>query len=237
MASAPDECPTCKASAFKYVGAGTERLAEQLSKSFPRARVHRVDPSDPSALPTSPADIYLTTWMGTKPELRPDVSLVGVLDADWLVRRPDFRSSESAYQAMVEMAEWAGPASEGGRLVVQTAEPNHHALQAVVRADYDYFLRKELELRRELTYPPFVELVKVSISGEGAATVAAEVSAALAPIVTRVLGPVEIAAPDGSSVLQLLIKCPDSSEVGQALRVILEALPKGVRLSVDVDPR
>jgi primosomal protein N' (replication factor Y) len=138
---------------------------------------------------------------------------------------------------MVEMAEWAGPASDGGRLVIQTAEPNHHALQAVVRADYDYFLRKELELRRELTYPPFVELVKVSISGKDAASVAAEVSATLSPLVTRVLGPVEVAAPDGSPAHQLLIKCPDSTQVAKALRVILEALPKGVRLSVDVDPR
>ena len=237
VAPAPDDCPACGASAFKYVGAGTERLAEQLTKAFPRARVHRVDPADPSALPERPAEIYLTTWMGTKPELRPEVSLVGVLDADWLIRRPDFRSSESAYQAMVEMAEWAGPASDAGRLVIQTAEPSHHALQAVVRADYDFFLRKELELRRELTYPPFVELVKVTISGDGAAAVAAEVVSTLTPVITRVLGPVEVPTPDGSSALQLLIKCPDSTEVSKALRVILESLPKGVRLSVDVDPR
>ncbi|HEV3472575.1 MAG TPA: hypothetical protein VG408_05140, partial [Actinomycetota bacterium] len=124
--AAPDVCSTCGAADFRYVGAGTERLGDQLAKAFPRAKVVRVDPSNPQVTAHSDADVYVTTWIGTKPELRPDVSLVGVLDADWLIRRPDFRSSESAYQALVEMAEWAGPASNGGRLVVQSSDPSHH---------------------------------------------------------------------------------------------------------------
>lgn len=234
---APEVCPTCGSADFKYVGAGTERLVEQVAKAFPRAGVHRVEPSDPAGLPSGDVDIYLTTWMGTKPALRPDVSLVGVLDADWLIRRPDFRSSESAYQAMMEMAEWAGPASAGGHLVIQTAEPNHHALQAVVRADYDFFLQRELEQRRELGYPPFVEIVKVTFSGSGANAFATDVIGALQPVSTRILGPVEVATQDGAPALRLLVKCPDSGPVAETLRVILESLPKGARMSVDVDPR
>jgi primosomal protein N' (replication factor Y) len=175
--------------------------------------------------------------MGTKPALRPDVSLVGVLDADWLIRRPDFRSAESAYQALVEMAEWAGPASDGGRLVVQTSEPNHHALQAIVRADYDFFLRRELELRKELDYPPYVEIVKVSARGPGARSALMEVTRAMEGLATRVLGPIEVAVGEGESSLQLLIKCPHAGPVADALRVILEATPKGTQLSCDVDPR
>lgn len=234
---APETCPSCGAADFKLVGAGTERLEGQLSKSFPRARVHRVDPSNPVVIARSDVDIYLTTWMGTKPALRPDVSLVGVLDADWLIRRPDFRSAESAYQAMVEMAEWAGPASSGGRLVIQTAEPNHHALQALVRADYDFFLRKELEHREELTYPPFVEIVKVSVQGAQADVVAGSIRAAVGPLSVRILGPVEVTRADEPSTFQLLIKCRSAEPVSDALRVILEGAPKGVRIAVDVDPR
>lgn len=234
---APDACPSCGGAEFKLVGAGTERLEGQLAKSFPRANVHRVDPADPAVHPVGDVDIYLTTWMGTKPVLRPEVSLVGVLDADWLIRRPDFRSAESAYQAMVEMAEWAGPAGEGGRLVIQTSEPSHHSLQAVVRGDYDFFLRKESEQRKELLYPPFVELVKVSIEGPGSAAVAESVRSAVAPSSMQVLGPVEIRTPGGTSGLQLLIKCPSAEPVADALRVILEGAPKGVRIAVDVDPR
>jgi primosomal protein N' (replication factor Y) (superfamily II helicase) len=235
--AAPDSCPSCGASDFKLVGAGTERLAEQLRKAFPRVRTRRVDPANPRAGGSEEADIYVTTWMGTKPELRPEVSLVGVLDADWLIRRPDFRSAESAYQAMAEMAEWAGPADAGGRLVIQTVEPMHHSLQAVVRADYDYFLTKELAQRRELTYPPFVELVKVSVEGEGAREAVEEIGEAVRDASERVLGPAEIRHPEGPTSLQLLIKCRDASEIGRSLRVILEGRSKGPRISIDVDPR
>lgn len=234
---APDLCPSCGARDFKLVGAGTERLAEQLSKAFPRSAVARVDPAHPDALVGRQVDIYVTTWMGTKPELRPDVSLVGVIDADWLVRRPDFRSSESAYQAMIEMSEWAGPAARGGRLVVQTTEPGHHSLQAVVRGEYPFFLRKEMELRRELAYPPVVELVKVLLDGPRAAAVVDEVVGAIDGLDARVLGPAEIHRPGGTRALQLLIKCRDAGAIAARLRVILESAPKGARVSVDVDPR
>jgi len=233
----PETCPSCGAAEFKLVGAGTERLEGQLAKSFPRARIHRVDPAHPVVVSEADVDIYLTTWMGTKPALRPDVSLVGVLDADWLIRRPDFRSAESAYQAMVEMAEWAGPAADGGRLMIQTAEPNHHSLQAVVRADYDFFLSRELEQRTELMYPPFVEIVKVSIEGPGSAEAAEAVRSAVVPVSVRVLGPVEMTRGDNVPTLQLLIKCNSAEPVSDALRVILEGAPKGVRIAVDVDPR
>ena len=235
--SAPQTCPSCGAADFKLVGAGTERLEGQLAKAFPRARVHRVDPADPAAAGRSEADIYVTTWVGTKPELRPEASLVGVLDADWLIRRPDFRSAESAYQAMVEMSEWAGPAADDGRLVIQTAEPNHHSLQAVVRADYDFFLRRELEHRRELAYPPFVEIVKVAAHGPNGRVTLDHVKQEIAEVALRVLGPVDIAQPGGPAVPQLLIKCRDAETIADTLRGILTAAPASVRLAIDVDPR
>lgn len=235
--TAPDVCPSCGAAEFKFVGAGTERLGDQLAKAFPRARIHRVDPAAPAAEERAEADVYVTTWMGTKPELRPDVSLVGVLDADWLIRRPDFRSAESAYQAMVEMSEWAGPSAERGRLVIQTSEPSHHSLQAVVRADYDFFLRRELEQRHELGYPPYVELVKVSAHGDEARATLEGIRNEIADVSTRVLGPVDIASPGSPPAPQLLIKCPDAGAVAEKLRGILTVIPSGVRLTIDVDPR
>ncbi|HWC14388.1 MAG TPA: primosomal protein N' [Actinomycetota bacterium] len=233
--AAPDACPACGESAFRYVGAGSERLAEQVAKAFPRAAVARVDPARPAQTGAMP-DVYVTTWIGTKPELRPDVSLVGVLDADWLIRRPDFRSAESAFQAMVEMAEWAGPAAAGGRLVIQTAEPGHHSLQAVVRGDYDFFLRRELEARRELSYPPSVELVKVTVAAADDGT-ARDIGDRLGGAGARVLGPIDTTTPQGLSARQFLIKTMDASGVADRARVILETAPKGLRLSVDVDPR
>lgn len=236
----PDLCPSCGSDELKSLGAGSERMAEQVAKAFPRATVRRVDPSVLSSgdgrLDLVDADIYVTTWIGTKEALRPDVSLVGVLDADGLIRRPDFRASENAFQALWEMSEWAGPAAEGGRLVVQTSEPGHHVIQAVARADYGFFLERELQHRRELGYPPFSELIKVRISGPDADAWVDRVSGIARANNARALGPVPVRTPHGDAQ-ELLLKCPEAASVASGLRVILPDVPSGTRLMVDVDPR
>jgi primosomal protein N' (replication factor Y) len=238
--SPPDSCPSCGASEFRFLGAGSDRLAEQIAKSFPSASVTRVDPdSAPAPAPVgSGPSIYVTTWIGTKPNIRPDVTLVGVLDADALLRRPDFRAAESGYQALAAMSEWAGPSSEGGRLVVQTAEPSHHAVQAIARADFRYFADRELELRRELGYPPFSELIKATAMGDAAGSVLSEVGAAARAAGARVLGPVPVRmnSDQGREGLQVLVKCPDALAVAEGLRGILPRVPRGTILRVDVDP-
>ena len=222
------------------MGAGSERLEEQLAKSFPRARVARMDPDvlEHGAVPQAPLDIYVTTWIGTKPAIRPPVSLVGVLDAGALLRRPDWRATERAYQALVAMAEWAGPSSRGGRLIVQTTEPSHYALQAVVRGSYDFFLQRELAQREELGYPPFSELVRVVAHGPRRAGLI-ERAAGVARAFGRVLGPVEATSRTNAErdALEILIKCPEAEPVAEALRDILASVPAGNRLRVDVDPR
>jgi primosomal protein N' (replication factor Y) len=224
------------------VGAGSERLADQLESMFPRSTVTRVDADTLAGTqPASPqADIYVTTWIGTKPALRPAVSLVAVLDADALIRMPDFRATENAYRALVEMAEWAGPAAVGGRLVVQTTEPTHHAIQALVRADYNFFLERELEQRLELAYPPFSELVKVRSSGSNHIEVLDEAAELCRGLGARVLGPIELQVRAGRTLelaAEVLVKHPDAERVAECLRGILPKVPAGTRLRVDVDPR
>ena len=237
----PAQCPSCGASEWRYVGAGSERLAEQLTSMFPRARVRRVDPAvleglSGDAPSFEDADIYLTTWIGTKAALRPDVSVVGVLDADALIRRSDFRAAERAYQALAEMSEWAGPAELGGRLVVQTAEPRHHALQALVRADYEFFLERELSHRRELAYPPFSELIKVTVRGAEAAEEVERIARAVRIRGARVLGPIGVPRTE-EPTLQLLVKARATEELSDDLRLVLMEGSAGARVSIDVDPR
>lgn len=233
-AAAPSACPSCGGVELRYVGAGSERLAEQLAAAFPRAAVVRADPETlEHGLPERRAvDIYLTTWVGTKPVLRPEVSLVGVLDADALIRRPDYRAAEHAYQALAAMAEWAGPAGRGGRLVIQTSEAGHHAVQAVVRADHDHFVRRELEVRAELGYPPFAELVRVAARGPQARAAIEGAASAARRAGGKVLGP--IAAGED---LQVLVKCPDATAVAEALRPLVAGAAPGASLRVDTDPR
>ncbi|MDQ5815923.1 MAG: primosomal protein N' [Actinomycetota bacterium] len=235
----PRSCPSCGAEDFKLVGAGSERLAEQVKRAWPRASVTRADPDviDEVVRDRKPSDIYVTTWIGTKPAIRPPVSLVGVLDADALLRRPDWRAAESGYQALAAMAEWAGPSRDGGRLVIQTAEPTHHAVQSVVRADYGFFLSRELPHREELGYPPFRELIKVSATGATAPNLIERAAAVGGSHGARVLGPIEVGTHRDDARLEVLMKCIDATPVGADLRGILATVPAGGRLRVDVDPR
>ena len=236
--TAPAACPSCGAVEWRYLGAGSERLADQLRRSFPRATVRRMDPDVLAAgLPREQdGDIYVTTWIGTKPTLRPEVELVGVLNADALVRRPDFRAAERGYQALAAMSEWAGPAAEGGRLLIQTSDPGHHSVQAVVRGDYRFFLRRELDERRELRYPPFTELVNIRISGPHLDEVARAAGEAGRRGGGRVLGPVPLPGQD-EPVVEMLIKCVDATRVARELRPLVAATSAPDRLRVDVDPR
>jgi primosomal protein N' (replication factor Y) len=215
-------------------------LQEQLTKAFPRARVARVDRDTLSSEGEMAADcdLYVTTWIGTKESLRPPVSLVGVLDADLFIRRPNFRAAESAYQALSEMAEWAGPAASGGQLIVQCSDPGHHAIQALVRADHDYFVERELELRRELDYPPFSELVIATAFGPDARKLIDAAATAARAGGGVVLGPIPLRNPEtGEESLQVLVKCKDPRAVTPGQRDILIGAPRGSRLRIDVDPR
>ena len=240
----PSTCPSCDATEWRYMGAGSERLAEQVALAFPEATVARVDPGsigEPGSAGTDAArvaDIYVTTWIGTKEVLRPDVQLVGVLNADALVRRPDFRAAESAYQALVEMAEWAGPARDGGRLLVQTSEPAHHSIQALARGDYGFFLERELPLREELGYPPFSELVRATATGPDADELIRRVADACRGD-ARLLGPMagRVDGRRNPASRELLAKCRDALVVAERLRDILASVSPGNRLTIDVDPQ
>jgi primosomal protein N' (replication factor Y) len=242
--AAPDACPSCSSTEWRMVGSGSERLAEQLASMFPRARVVRVDPEilESRAREKAPrfddSDIYLTTWVGTKPALRPNVTLVGVLDADALIRRPDWQSAERAYHALAEMAEWAGPADSGGRLLIQTSEPRHHAVQAVARADYRFFLEREMESRRELGYPPFSELIKVTVWGPAERAVVDGVRTAAAAHGARVLGPMTVRGPSNrTGARELLLKCRSASAMSAPLRDIVVSASSDTTVRVDTDPR
>ena len=229
----PPACPRCGERAWRFLGAGSELLAQQVARSWPRAEVARLDPEtlEAGAAPGS-GDLFVVTWMGTKPALRPSVSLVGVLDADRLIRRSEWRASELAYQALASLAEWAGPAARGGRLVIQASEPAHHALQAVVRADHRYFVERELAQRAELRYPPYSELIKITAMGPRAEALVARAAAACRARGALVLGPISVI--EG---LELLVKCDDANPVADELRELRATAPSGSRLRVDVDPR
>jgi primosomal protein N' (replication factor Y) (superfamily II helicase) len=176
------------------------------------------------------------------------VTLVGVVAADTGLNMPDFRAAERAFQLLTQVSGRAGRADLPGEVIIQTFNPDHYAIQAAVKHDYERFYREEIVYRRELKYPPFSYLANIvatteSYDGAGIAidAVAEAVRTVANPEAVQLLGPV--AAP--ISKLQnryrrhLLLKAPDANVLGSTLDEALNRLGDGVlgTLTVDVDPQ
>ncbi len=258
--SAPDICPACHGFGLQGQGFGTERLAEALAKILPEARIERMD-SDTSrrkgarsrilsALGKGEIDILVGTQMITKGFDFPRVRLVGVVLADMSLNLPDFRSAERTFQLLTQAAGRAGRGDQPGRVMIQTYAPHHYSIRAAEHQDYARFMRRELDLRRELGYPPFMRLAMVRVEGADAAAVERLATAAAAALeradgggALRLLGP----APAPIERIaqryrwQLMVKAPAWSQMREpliALRSELAASAEraGIQLTIDVDP-
>jgi primosomal protein N' (replication factor Y) (superfamily II helicase) len=203
---APEECPECRAFGLRGEGFGTERLQHRLAELMPEARIERMD-SDTSgrkgararilaALRAGEVDILIGTQMITKGFDFPDVTLAAVVMADLGLNIPDFRSAERTFQLLTQIAGRAGRGERAGRVVIQTYAPHHYSIRAARDQDYARFIRRELQLRRELMYPPFARLAMVRIEGAQPRLVARIADAAAASLAKsaspeglRVLGP------------------------------------------------
>ncbi len=172
----PDSCPTCQASRLALVGEGTERAEVEAQRLFPQARIARLDGDTlrrPSAARALWKGVYSRAFdivVGTQAvfggEPLPFAGLVGILHADSGLHVPDFRAAERTYQLLVDAAEVACSSSTGGRVIVQTVLPGHHAIEAVVLDQPDRFYEEELAARQLLSYPPACHLVSLSVSGK-----------------------------------------------------------------------
>ncbi|MGH7924078.1 MAG: replication restart helicase PriA, partial [Candidatus Binatus sp.] len=204
--SAPDTCPECKGYGLKGQGFGTERLTQTLAEMMPAARIERMD-SDTSGLRGARArmlaelrageiDILVGTQMITKGFDFPGITLAAVVNADLALNMPDFRSAERTFQLLTQIAGRAGRGERPGRVIIQTYAPNHYSIRAAREQDYARFMRRELELRRDLMYPPFARLAMVRIEGAEphlvrrvAEAVAKSLAKSSTPEGLRVLGP------------------------------------------------
>jgi primosomal protein N' (replication factor Y) len=167
----PEQCPQCASRRIRYLGAGTEKIAEQVSALWPQARVVRWDRDVTGAkgshdaileqFASRQADVMVGTQMIAKGLDLPLVTLVGVINADVGLYLPDFRAAERSFQLLTQVAGRAGRSLLGGQVIVQSYRPEHYAIQAARRHDYLDFSRQELSFRRELGYPPFRRLARL----------------------------------------------------------------------------
>jgi primosomal protein N' (replication factor Y) len=171
----PESCPSCGHPGLRFLGTGTQRLEEEVRGKFPGASCLRMD-SDSMRKPGSHDEalekfrrgevrVLLGTQMIAKGLDFPNVTLVGVVDADTILHQPDLRASERTFQLIAQVAGRTGRGTKGGRVLVQTACPQEPSIQFAAAHDYLGFARGELAHRREMQVPPFSHLARVILRG------------------------------------------------------------------------
>ncbi|HEY6090286.1 MAG TPA: primosomal protein N' [Gemmatimonadaceae bacterium] len=169
------DCPRCGGRNLKQRGLGTQQVERLLCERFPAARIARMDFDTTSGkwahtrildrVAAGEVDILLGTQMIAKGLDFPNVTLVGVVDADTGINLPDFRASERCFQLLSQVSGRAGRGAKGGRVLIQTRLPAHHAVRYAVSHDYGSFVREEMEGRVDPPYPPSVRLANIVFSG------------------------------------------------------------------------
>jgi primosomal protein N' (replication factor Y) (superfamily II helicase) len=255
----PDACPSCGEKAWQELGAGTQRVEDELVDRFPGARIVRMDLDTTSrkgshhrileAFRRGEIDILLGTQMIAKGLDFPRVTLVGVISADTGMRMPDFRSDERSFHLLMQVAGRAGRADLPGEVILQTRQPEHPVIQKCLTHDFAGFAEGALEERREHAYPPFTRVVNIEFRGENERDVEAAalkwtgLYAASDPA-SEILGPVPafFARLRKQHRYHTLIKSP-RSRTGPPLQNLLRTvrdevgkLPSGVHMSIDIDP-
>ncbi len=171
-----DACPECGSKFLRFGGTGTERIVYELNKLFPFAKILRMDRDTTknkeghlkilSEFSQKKADILVGTQMIAKGHDFPDVTLVGILDADMSLYFSDFRSGERTFALITQVAGRCGRGNQKGKVVLQTYSPDNPVLKRAISYDYVGFFEHEISVRKATAFPPFTDIVRVLISGE-----------------------------------------------------------------------
>jgi primosomal protein N' (replication factor Y) len=252
-------CPKCRSPNLKLEGLGTEKLEDTLAAAFPNAKVARLDRDIADTkkgaavlegMRDGTIDILVGTQMVTKGHDFPNVTLVGVVNADAALALPEFRASERSFQLLVQVAGRAGRRERPGKVIIQTYSPEHAAIAFAQRHDVRGFLERESADRREAGYPPFRRLALVRVDAldaalaESTARWLAEVAQSSAGVrdgKVEVLGPTPapLARLRGRYRFRVLLRADDRGPLRSVLGRVdaeLVGLDRKVRVVIDVDP-
>ena len=250
-----DKCPNCGDPKYKCLGTGTQRIEQIVSTCFPHARIARMDADSTSrkfshddilgAFKSGKTDILIGTQMIAKGLHFPNVTLVGIVMADSSLHIPDFRAGERTFQLLAQVSGRTGRGAIAGEVYVQTYTPAHPAVQMARTENFEGFADGELEIRRDLNYPPYCHLTCLTLSGPEESAVAALLEriaeavrdkADKSVIVSEVV-PASLPKANNQFRYQLLLRAPTTSRILPPLSAALTAnrIPEAMRLSVDVD--
>ena len=257
----PDKCPGCGGNQLNLLGFGTEKIEDELKIFFPDANIARMDLETARSKKSlskiihdfeeGRVNILVGTQMVTKGLDFDNVGLVGVLSADQLLQFPDFRSTERAFQLMVQVSGRAGRKQKRGKVLIQAYNTAHPVLTEVIESDYKAFFEREIAERHDFNYPPFQKLIKVSLRHKKPITVNDGMRIYAKYLKEKlgswVIGPAVpyVARVRNFYIIDLLVKVDNNprklrfaKQHIQAATVLL-AKTKGytsVRVTVDVDP-
>ncbi len=252
----PPNCEKCGAPALALEGLGTEQLQESLATLFPDARVERLDRDVASGkeverilarMRAGAIDVLVGTQMVTKGHDLPNVTLVGVINADAALSIPDFRAEERAFQLLVQVAGRAGRGDRPGRVLVQTYAPEAAAIQLGVKHDVIGFAERELAARQEANYPPYGRLLLVRVESQDEDAAIRATAAFAENLRARLIPGLSILGPSVAPLAKLrnyhrhriLLKSAERPILRRALAILqhhAEQLPSKVRVSFDIDP-
>lgn len=257
-------CPECGQNSIRYSGYGTQRIEDELSRLFPEARVLRMDADTTSkkfshqklfdSFSNGEYDILIGTQMVAKGLDFPNVTLVGVVNADNSLYDENYTAQEKSFDLITQVVGRSGRRNENGYAVIQTINPYNEVIKYASKQDYHSFYENEIALRKVLTYPPFCDIYSVSFISEDENNAALCAKAFFEFLVKLnkeeyssekiiVLGPsaAKISKLNNEYRYRLAVKCKNSKIVRKMLNDILNRLSKikeysGVSVSVDLNP-
>ncbi|MBQ3639677.1 MAG: primosomal protein N' [Clostridia bacterium] len=259
----PKVCPKCGGEHLAHIGYGTQHAEEELHRLFPTARVLRMDADTTStkhAFETMlgkfrrhEADILLGTQMVTKGHDFPDVTLVGVLQADTSLYIDDYRAGEQTFAMLTQVIGRAGRRERPGLAIIQTMSPDHDVIRLACEQDYEGFFKREMQMRKLLTFPPFCDIAMITMSSESedllvrtAARVMQDLPSLREQFMPNepllVYGPFEapVYRVDNRCRLRVIIKCRVTDTLNQVLSELIVRAAAGtekkVRAVVDFNP-
>ncbi|AND79818.1 primosomal protein N' [Streptococcus pantholopis] len=255
----PHRCPNCGSQSIRYYGTGTQKAYNELTEVLPEARILRMDVDTTrkkgahekilQAFGQHKADILLGTQMIAKGLDFPNVTLVGVLNADTSLNLPDFRASERTFQLLTQVAGRAGRAEKKGEVLIQTYNPKHYAIEMAQKQDYEAFYRYEMAIRRQLGYPPYYYTVGLTLSHKMEEVVIEKAYNVLQLLKNQLSQQVKILGPTPKPIArthrlyhyQILVKYRFEEQLEAVLNQILDLTQdrqnKDLRITIDHEPQ
>ena len=248
----PQVCPSCNNKSLLFYGYGTKRVEEELNKLFPDAKIERMDRDNVirkgaherilNRFGKGEINILIGTQMIAKGLDYPNVTLVGILNADAGLMHQDYNSSKTTFDLLMQASGRSGRAESSGKVIIQAFNPEHYAIKAVVNQDYNFFYNIEMNYRNKSNYPPYSHIVEILLSDENVDRLnrsANYLDRKLNELEIKKYKPYELAKIKKQHRCRILLIDKDMLKLLQQLHIIIDEYISSKNMShikVDIDP-